>query len=211
MYNFKKILAIAPHTDDVELGCGGSIARFVEEGKEVYLVSFSAAEKSVKPEFPKDILRKEIRESTKILGILPKNLILLDYPVRVFPEHRQEILEELVKFRDEIKPDIVFVPSLNDIHQDHRTIANEVLRAFRHETILGYEQPWNNIVFKTECFIPLKKHHLEKKIKALNCYNSQKYRPYLTEEMMISLAKVRGVQIRTDYAEAFEVLRFTIK
>jgi len=204
----ERILVLAPHTDDGELGCGGTIARFIEEGKDVFYAAFSTARASVTPNFPDNILETEVKAATKVLGVLEDNLILFDYPVRYFPRHRQEILEDLIKLREELKPELIFVPSLNDIHQDHQVIAQEGLRAFKRHTILGYEEPWNNIVFETRSFIPLEKRHIEKKIEALRCYRSQMHRGYLDEEFIWSLARTRGTQIEGGYAEAFEVLRW---
>ncbi|RLI89122.1 MAG: PIG-L family deacetylase, partial [Candidatus Altiarchaeales archaeon] len=66
---FSKILMLSPHTDDAELGCGGSIAKFLEEGKDVYYVALSSCEKSVPPEYPPDILKKEVKKATRALGI----------------------------------------------------------------------------------------------------------------------------------------------
>jgi len=204
----ERILVLAPHTDDGELGCGGAIARFIEEGKDVYYVAFSIARTSVSPEFPDNILEIEVQAATKVLGIPEENLIIFDYPVRHFPKHRQEILENLIKLREELKPGLILVPSLNDIHQDHQVIAQEGLRAFKRHTILGYEEPWNNVVFETRTFIPLEKRHIEKKVEALRCYKSQMHRGYLDEEFIWSLARTRGTQIEGGYAEAFEVLRW---
>jgi LmbE family N-acetylglucosaminyl deacetylase len=204
----ERILVLAPHTDDGELGCGGTIARFVEEGKDVHYVAFSTARTSVSPEFPDNILEIEVRTATKVLGIPKEKLIIFDYPVRHFPEYRQAILDDLIKLREKIEPALIFVPSLNDIHQDHQVIAAEGLRAFKRHTILGYELPWNNIVFETRNFIPLEKGHIERKIEALRCYKSQQRRKYLSEEFIWSLARTRGTQIEGGYAEAFEVLRW---
>ncbi len=171
-------------------------------------MAFSTARTSVSSELPDNILGIEVKAATKVLGISEENLIIFDYPVRHFPEHRQGILEDLIKLREEITPDLIFVPSLNDIHQDHQVIAREGLRAFKRHTVLGYEEPWNNIVFETRNFIPLAKRHIEKKIEALRCYKSQSHREYLNEEFIWSLARTRGTQIEGGYAEAFEVLRW---
>jgi len=208
---FSRVLILSPHTDDGELGCGGTIAKFVEEGKEVFYVAFSACEKSVPEGFPKDILKKEVREATKVLGIDNDNLILFNFEVRNFPSFRQEILDTLIKIRDEIKPDIVFTPSSYDTHQDHRVVMEETLRAFKGCTLLRYEQPWNNITFNTTAFIPLEERHINLKIKALMCYKSQMGRPYFNEIFIRSLARTRGVQINAEYAEAFEVIRWIIR
>ncbi|MCD4712904.1 MAG: hypothetical protein K8R73_06435, partial [Clostridiales bacterium] len=137
--------------------------------------------------------------------------ILYDFPVRRFPEFRQDILEKLIILKKEIKPDMIFVPSLNDIHQDHQVIASEGLRAFKRHTILGYEEPWNNIVFESSSFITLEKRHILKKIEALKCYQSQMHRNYLTEDAIWGIARLRGAQLEGGYAEAFEVLRWIIK
>ena len=86
---FKRCLILAPHTDDGEFGCGGTIARLIEEGCEVFYVAFSACEQSVLPQFPKDILITEVKEATLRLGIEEKNLTLLKYNVREFNFKRQ--------------------------------------------------------------------------------------------------------------------------
>ena len=206
----RKILVLSPHTDDGELGCGGSIAKLVEEGKEVYYVALSACEKSVPEGYPPDILKKEVKKAIRVLGIENSNLLLFDFEVREFPLLRQKILDTLIEIREEISPDTVFTPSSFDTHQDHRVTREETLRAFKKCTILGYEQPWNNITFDTTAFIRLEERHIIKKVEALNCYESQKDRAYLNEEFIRSLARTRGVQINSDYAEAFEVIRWII-
>jgi LmbE family N-acetylglucosaminyl deacetylase len=204
------IVILAPHTDDGEIGCGGAISRWIEEGHGVYYVAFSAAKTSVRPGFSEDVLEREAQEATRVLGIPRQNLVILDFPVRRFPEHRQKILDKMIDLREQLSPDLVFVPSVNDIHQDHQVIAQEGLRAFKRHTILGYEEPWNNIVFETRCFIPLEERHVRKKVEALRCYESQKRRAYLNEEFVWSLARMRGTQIEGGYAEAYEVLRWVM-
>ena len=134
-----KILLLSPHTDDGELGCGGTVAKLIEQGKEVFYVAFSACEQSVLPQFPKDILITEVKAATSTLGISEDHLILKRFDVRTFNYHRQEILDILIQLREEIKPDTVLIPSLNDIHQDHKTIAEEALRAFKFINVLSYE------------------------------------------------------------------------
>jgi len=211
MKSINKVLILAPHTDDGEFGCGASIAKFIKEGKEVYYAAFSLAEESVPPPYPKNILEDEVREATKALGIPEERLIIFRYRVRHFAYHRQEILEDLVKLSRDLDPDLVFMPTLKDIHQDHTTIAIEGLRAFKKTTILCYELPWNNLTFTTSCFINVEEEHLQVKLDALDCYNSQKGRSYASESFIRSLAITRGTQIGAGLAEAFEVLRWVIK
>jgi LmbE family N-acetylglucosaminyl deacetylase len=210
MKNKKRVLVLAPHTDDGEFGCGGTIAKFIEEGHEVYYAAFSACQQSVLPQFPSDILITEVKAATKILGIRPENLILYDYDVRTFGYRRQDILDDLIKIRSEIKPDLVFMPDLNDVHQDHSTVATEGLRAFKFVSILSYELPWNNLSFSTSSFVHLSEEQVQTKVKALQEYQSQAHRPYSDEDFLRSLARTRGVQIGTKYAEAFNVVRWRI-
>ena len=204
------ILVLAPHADDGELGCGGTIAKFIEEGRDVHVAVFSLAEETILPPWPKDVLATELGNASRILGIPDDNVIAFRYPVREFPAHRQEILQDIIGLRERIHPDLILVPSPNDIHQDHQVIAREGLRAFKKQTILGYEEPWNNIVFETRCFVMLKERHVEKKVEALHCYETQAERSYLDESFIRSLARTRGTQLESRYAEAFEVLRMVL-
>lgn len=203
-----RVLVLAPHTDDGELGCGGTISRMVEEGREVYYAAFSTAAESVPPPFPPDVLEKEVREGTKVLGIPAANLLVYKYKVRHLPHMRQEILEELVQMKREIDPGTVFLPSAQDLHQDHQTVHIEGLRAFKTVTVLGYELPWNNLSFDYRHFCVLTREHVQTKIAALRCYQSQQHRPYTQEEFIWSWARTRGGQIMVEYAEAFDVLRW---
>ncbi len=209
--NLKRILVLAPHTDDGELGCGGVIHKMIKSGCEVFYVAFSACQQSVLPNFPSDILITEVKRATLRLGIKPENLILFDYQVRTFNYHRQSILDDILKLKKSINPDLVFIPSINDIHQDHYTIANEAVRAFKWSTILCYELPWNNFSFNTSCFISLELDNINAKFNALSEYQSQAHRPYANEAFINSLAKVRGVQSNNEFAEAFEIMRLNIK
>lgn len=208
--NINRILILAPHTDDGEFGCGGSVAKVVEERKEVYYVALSTAEESVPSGYPQDILETEVKEATRILGIPASSLIVFKYQVRKLNYVRQEILEELIRMKKELRPDLVFLPSPNDLHQDHYTVAMEGMRAFKQVSIFGYEVPWNNITFHTQAFIQLEKRHIEKKIEALKAYQSQLHRSYASADFIMSLARTRGVQIGTDFAETFEVIRWVM-
>ena len=123
---------------------------------------------------------------------------------------RQEILEELIRVRDIIKPDLVLMPGSKDIHQDHLTIYNEGLRAFKFTSILGYELIWNNLSFSTDCFIQVTEAQLGRKIDALDAYVTQRGKPYMDPDFIRSLARVRGTQIGVKYAEAFEVVRIIV-
>lgn len=205
--NFKNVLVLAPHTDDGELGAGGTISKLIENGSNVYYAAFSTAEESVPDGLPKDILKTEVKAATKKLGIKSKNLIIYNYQVRKLNYARQDILESLINLRKKQSFDLVLVPSLKDIHQDHSTIAHEAVRAFKNTSILGYELIWNNLSFDTTSFVKLEEKHVRAKVDALKEYKSQGSRDYMGQDFIFSLARARGVQVGTKYAESFEVIR----
>ena len=209
-FSNKHIIILDPHTDDGELGCGATIHKAISVGAHVTYVAFSTVEESVPDGYPKNQLELELRKATASLGIKEENLIVFKYTVRKLNYVRQEILESLIQIRKERKIDMVFMPVLDDIHQDHSTIAAEGLRAFKNSSIFGYELMWNNIEFRTNGFISVSQENVDAKIKALRCYESQRNRKYMSAEFIQSLATVRGVQCGKDLAEAFEIIRWII-
>jgi len=207
----KKILVLSPHTDDAELGAGGAIQKYIEQKKEILWVVFSTAEESLPEEMPKNTLEKEFLKVTKILKLNKSQFQINKFHVRKLHEKRQEVLELLIKIRNSFSPDLVIGPSLNDFHQDHVVVSTEMVRAFKtHSSILCYELPWNNVTFNTQYFEKLTKEQINKKVDLLSCYKSQviKNRNYFDKDFIFGLARTRGVQINTDYAESFEVIRW---
>lgn len=208
MDKFKRVFVLAPHPDDGEFGCGATIARLMDAGTDIHYIAFSLAVKSLTPDLPKDTLRKELFASSKTLGIPAKKVHIYDFEVRTFPTYRQDILEIMINLMEKFTPNLVLIPSLHDIHQDHRTVAEEALRAFKKTTVLGYELPWNNYTFDHQVYIPVKEQYVELKARALKCYASQQHRNYANEDYIWSLAKTRGININQTYAEVFELYRW---
>jgi LmbE family N-acetylglucosaminyl deacetylase len=196
--NHKTALILAPHTDDGELGCGGTMARLAREGCRVHYAAFSRGTS----------IDREVLAAVRYLGVRQNDLVLYDYPSRYFHERRQDILQDLISLRDKRQPDLVFCPSPDDHHQDHQVIAAEALRAFKSATLLGYELPWNQTVSRTRCFWPLDTGDVQAKAAALACYATQSKRQYMRPEFIWGLAVVRGVAIGEKFAEAFEVMRW---
>ncbi len=207
---WRRVLVLAPHTDDGEFGCGGTIARMVQDGAEVHYIAFSTASRSLPPGFPTDTLLHEARAATATLGIPPERLTVHDFEVRTFPTVRQEILEILVEVNGRLQPDVVLMPSLGDIHQDHETIAREGIRAFKRTTVLGYEIPWNCFRFHQQTYVRLEPSHLDAKVAALGCYASQQHRNYANEEYIRNVARTHGIESGLELAEVFEVYRWIL-
>lgn len=207
-----RVLVLAPHTDDAELGCGGTLARLVERKHDVFVVVFSIAPDSLPAGLPKATLKHEFLDSMRVLRIPSGNALVREYPVRRLAEHRQSILEELVALRKEIAPDVVFLPCSQDIHQDHQVIHAEGVRAFKNKSLLGYELPWNTFDFGPELIVGLEDRHMECKWNMLRAYDSQMAlgRQYFSRDLMYGLARVRGAQANKEFGEGFQVIRLNI-
>jgi len=206
-----RVLVVSAHADDAEDALGGTIIRMLEEGDDVHYLALSICEDSVPAAFPRDILHSECLASTRTLGLAQDHVTIRRFPVRRFPEHRQEILEDLLQFRKTLEPEVVFAPSTADVHQDHTTVSGEVIRAFRRSaSVYGYDFPWNVLyTAQLNVFWELRERHLQKKVEALQHYKSQlaKENNCLTEEYVRSLAIERGNRVGVRYAEAFEAIR----
>jgi len=193
-----KILALGAHLDDCELGAGATLNKFAERGDQITYVGFSWCGNKE--------LSSECQRAAQILGY-GNDVNIYNYPVRRFNEHRQDILDDMIKIRDKFSPDLVFTHSSTDNHQDHQIIHQETKRAFKTSQILGYDMPWNMFESYLICPSAIEERHLEKKIEALMQYKSQHFRATFDITFIRGLAKVRGVQFKCGLAEAFEVIK----
>lgn len=205
----KRVLFIGAHIDDIELGCGGTLARFIEEGYKIKVLVFSQ-NKNLWPE-----QAKEFPKAMKFLGVEDIEVYDMESAIIEFQRDRQFIYDVMEKNRNNFNPDMVFVHSSFDTSQDHIQVNQEAKRVFKKtSSIFGYEFPNNNLEFKYHMFIKLEERHMEKKTKALSFYKSQTpdkptatAHNYMDADYIMALAKVRGQQVFADYAECFEVIR----
>jgi N-acetylglucosamine malate deacetylase 1 len=212
MFYQKKILAISPHTDDIEISAGGTLAKLIRQKNNIFYIALSDCPNSlVTTKFKKHVLTKECRNALSILGISKKNIYIHSHKEKFFYKEKRKIYERLEMLRDSIKPDIVIIPSRQDTHEDHFVVADQALTVFRRNTsIIAYEQPWNNLDFHHNLFISLTTRLINQKILALEEYKTQKYfhRSYFDKDFIIGLARTRGEQICQKYAESFEIIKY---
>jgi LmbE family N-acetylglucosaminyl deacetylase len=204
---YERVLALGAHTDDIELGCGAFLSRLRREGCEIAAAAFSRAEGSLAPDMPLDTLEIEFRRSMSHLG-LTDTVYVGDIPVRYFPDHRQAVLEELVRLNRAFQPDLILTMNSHDSHQDHEVMHKESVRAFRGRTLLGYEIPWNQQQSATSLFVEVNPEDVDCKVAMLAEYDSQVAlnRSYVGSEYARSSATFRGFQSRKPLAEAYEVI-----
>lgn len=172
----KTVIVFAPHTDDAEFGCGGTIHRMIKDGYEVHIVALSSAAKISEQGMGHSELIDESYLASGVLGLPPDHLNHHEFEVRKFGDRRQEILDLMIYYRKKLLPDIVFIPCKSDIHQDHEVVHNEAIRAFKYKTILCYEMAWNNLSFEPNLSIELTLENVRAKIDACMEYKSQRHR-----------------------------------
>lgn len=196
MNTWKRVLVISAHPDDAEIGCGATISRLCSEGASVINIVLSVSENTG--------TEYEAIEAAERLGM---SIVFFGFPHRRLDTVRSEVLDKFVEERNLYDPDVVFMPCLDDLHQDHSVCAIEGVRAFRNSSIFGYEMLWNNLAFSPRFFVSVDPKHLDMKGLALKCYKSQKDRAYMDPMFSKSMAVARGIQSGLKYAEAFEVIR----
>jgi LmbE family N-acetylglucosaminyl deacetylase len=200
----KNVVVFGAHPDDFEVGCSGTILKYL---KDINLRIFVMSDR-----YEDGKLRnlKEKDKSMKILGLSKIPCKVYDIPTRIFHDYRSKIRNILYDIATKSKVDVVFTPPIHDIHQDNIVLADEVLRLFREKTIFGYEVIRSGYDFMPNLHVKLNKKIVELKIKASQSYKSQWSTTksggyYFSKDVMKGLMRARGAQFGLEYAEAFEV------
>jgi len=198
----KRILCIGAHPDDIELGCGATIAKY-SGTSDIHCLILTKNDHlpRIGPE-----LEETARTSLVGLGIAPDRIYVTDFQGREFQRHRQEIADALVGYRREIIPDLIISHSVNDIHQDHPVVHDEVIRIFRRN-ILSFETPRSSEQFKPNIYVPISEQYLEMKIDSLRPYHDLWGVDYLDDITQRSQLRMNGLKCDAMYAEAFEAFR----
>lgn len=203
MYFFgRRVCFIGAHPDDIELGCGALIAHIVRQ-TDILCVTLSDNQKN--PEL-KNLVEEHYR-SMAILGVPEDRVILGQFETRRFPHFRQEILEYLIHINRTFQPDLVFVHTKADIHQDHATVTEEALRAFRGTTVLGFDVIRSSYGFFPSFLVEVTEEDVEKKIAALAEYKTYQNRYYFDPKITRATLIRNGAICERPYAEGFDILR----
>lgn len=203
---FRRVLAVSAHPDDSELGCGGTLAKVIKTGVPVDVCVMSRCSDEA-PRGKENLRVDEFAKAARILGA--RKTHVFDLRNRDLPSQSIEMLERFAELQEAVKPDLVFIPWIEDSHQDHSATALAAIRSFRRkETILQYEVlRYGSHSFTPDLFVDVTD-FLHLKIEALMSYKSQiAQRPYFDEETFRGLARTRGAQIGFDYAEGFLVYK----
>ena len=198
----KRVLFLGAHPDDIELGCGALLHHIVRE-TDILCVTLSDNQKN--PDLKN--VKEEHYVSMAILGVPIEKIIFGPFTTRVFPDSRQEILEYFLKLRRDFQPDLIFVHSRQDIHQDHTTMTDEALRAFRGITVLGFDVVRSSYGFFPHFLVEVTEDDVTKKIEALSQYETYRDRYYFNAELTRSIMVRHGALAECPFAEGFDILR----
>lgn len=217
----KKILVVAPHADDEVLGVGGTIAKNVAEGNEVYVCVVTHGEEPLFPKSLVDKLREETIQAHQFLGI--KKTYFLEYPAVMLEQvERYKLNGSIMDVVGEVEPDEVYLPHMGDMQKDHQLVNEAVMVAVRpkyqHKVAAVYayetlsETEWN-IPNTVNAFIPTVyqdiSEFLEQKKQALSFFTTQVsgFPDPRSLEAVEALAKYRGSTVKVKAAEAFVLIR----
>jgi len=202
----KKVLFLGAHPDDIELGCG-ALLHHIAMQTDVLCVTLSDNQKN--PDLRK--VKNEHFESMAVLGVPKEKILLGPFTTRIFHDSRQEILEYFLKLRREFIPDLIFVHSKQDIHQDHLTMTDEAVRAFRGITVLGFDVVRSSYGFFPHFIVEVNEEDVNKKIEALSKYETYRDRYYFNSELTRAIMLRHGAIGECRFAEGFDILRIVGK
>ena len=218
----KRILVVVAHPDDEVLGCGGTIARHIEDGCEVALLVLTDGVGARGDDIVASNVRKlELQKSAQVLGISTYfQLNMPDNKLDSIPT--LEVIEAIAPILTSIDPDIIYTHFLYDLNQDHSAVARAIqiltrpIFPIRVESILMMEvissTEWSfseKYPFSPNHFVVLDKHQIDLKLRALSCYASELRLPPHPRriEHALVVAQYRGAQSGCEFAEAFMLLR----
>ena len=198
-----KILCIGSHCDDIEIGCGGTLLKLIEDFNGNVIVRWLVFSANPKRE------KEAARSAQSFLKRAKQKTISIEhFEDSFFPySSASEIKKYLHRLSQEFDPDLIFTHHGRDLHQDHRLISELTWNAFRDHCILEYEIPkYDGDLGSPNVFVPLKKSISQNKVSHLIRYfESQSHRNWFTKETFTSLHRLRGIECNSSsgYAEAF--------
>ncbi len=198
----KRVLFVGAHPDDIELGCGALLAHIADRS-DALCVTLSDNQNN--PDLQG--LVEEHYQSMEVLGVSREEVIVEQFETRNFARDRQEILEYLYQLNRSHQPDVVFVHSERDIHQDHGVVTREALRAFRGTSVLGFDVLRSSHGFFPHFLIEVSEHDVERKIAALSEYKTYSDKYYFDPDIIRSTLVRHGALAERPYAEGFDILR----
>lgn len=202
-----RVLALGAHSDDIEIGAGGTILSWIASGAEVSIDWCALSAPGERAD--------EARASAMafLAGAARADIHLGEFRDGYFPAERTAVKDWVEALKRLEKPDVVLCHQRNDAHQDHRMVCELAWNTFRDHLILEYEIPkWDGDLGQPNIYVPLSEDVLARKIKLLHKhFGTQRSKAWFDDETFRGLARLRGVECRERYAEAFFARKLLLK
>jgi LmbE family N-acetylglucosaminyl deacetylase len=203
-----KLLFLGAHSDDIEIGCGGTVLRLLSERANVdvtWVVFSSVPQREQEARTSASLLLQQAaRQSVKVLG----------FRDGFFPYEGVKLKESFETLKQEVEPDLIFTHHRDDRHQDHRTVSDLTWNTWRRHLIVEYEIPkYDGDLGTPNCFVPLTEELCSLKAKHIcDVFRSESAKTWLTEQTFHAILRLRGVECAspTGYAEAFHCRKLII-
>jgi LmbE family N-acetylglucosaminyl deacetylase len=196
-----QILCLGAHSDDIEIGCGGTILRLLSEHENVevcWVVLGSAGQRDAEALMSAQIF---------LAGAKKKEILIKKFQASFFPYVGDKIKSFFEELKDRISPDLVFTHYRNDLHQDHRLISEMTWNTYRNQLILEYEiLKYDGDLGSPNFFVHLDDAICQKKIGVImDCFKTQRQKDWFTPDAFLSLLRIRGIESKAPgkYAEGF--------
>lgn len=199
--SYYKILCLGAHSDDIEIGCGGTILKLIDNypNLEFYWVIFSGT--------PQRAQEATVSANMFLDNVQTKKVVIKNFRDGFFPYIGQEIKEYFEQLKQKFSPDLIFTHYRHDLHQDHRLISDLTWNTYRDHLILEYEIPkYDGDLGHPNFFVHLDQARCRRKIQYLfDGFPTQHNNHWFTEETFLSILRLRGVESNAPgkYAEAF--------
>ncbi len=204
----QRLLCLGAHCDDIEIGCGGTILKLIEQNPEIeitWVVFTSTPER-----------RREAEQGARqfCAGAANLNLVIHDFRDGFLPYHGEAVKDAFEALKTQCDPDLILTHYRHDLHQDHAKIAELTWNTWRNHLVLEYEIPkWDGDLGQPNGFVHLSSEQLERKIALLQAiYNSQANKQWFTDDLFHSLARLRGMEANANsrLAEAFYIRKLVL-
>jgi LmbE family N-acetylglucosaminyl deacetylase len=197
--SINRVLCLGAHSDDIEIGCGGTILKLIEHNPklEFFWVVFSGdADRA-----------KEARASAErfLDGAAAAKILTLEFQDTLFPTQFAALKDAFAGIRNGFAPDLIFTQYRDDRHQDHRTLSDLTWNAFRDHAILEYEIPkFDGDLGQPNVFVDLPEETVRRKIELLmDCFGTQRGKHWFSPDTFEGLLRLRGLESATRFAEGF--------
>lgn len=197
----KRVLCLGAHSDDIEIGCGGTLLRLLESSDDIEVYWMVLSSNPARAKEAERSARSFLRRART------RTIVVKSFRDGFLPYTGASVKECFEELKQAFSPDVIFTPCRHDLHQDHRFVCELTWNTFRNHLILEYEIPkYDADLGSPNFFVPLSENLCRRKVQGLMRYfGSQRDKQWFSEDLFRGLMRLRGIEAAatTNYAEAF--------